>query len=84
MPLLQGGGVRRKEVLNGAACLLSPSLPIRSEACTYPSVEFPDVPMIPLPARSYPGINGRPSLVINPIPPHLLKEGGLGDLGLDL
>ena len=66
------------------ACLLCLSLLICSEACADPSVEFPDGPLDPLPARHYPGVNGLPSIVR--IQSHLtcLRRGGLGGLSLDI
>ena len=48
-----------------------------------PSSESPDDTLGPLPARSYPGVNVRPGLVIDPILPHLITQGGLGDLVLE-
>ena len=78
------GGVQHKEGINSVACLLRPSLPIRAKACGYLLAEFPDNPLGPLPARSYPGVNGRPSLVRNPSPPHPLIQGGVGYLGFEI
>ena len=51
------GGVRRKDVINGAACLVRPSLPIRFEACWDLSAEFPDGLLGPLPTCSNPGVD---------------------------
>ena len=78
------GEVRREEGPDSAACLLRPSLPIRAEARADPSAEFSDGPLGPLLARSYPDVNGRPSLARDPILPHLITQGGTGDLGLEL
>ena len=50
-------GRGHKEGLNGTSCLLCYSIPIRFEARSDPSGEFPDVPMGPLPERSYPGVD---------------------------
>ena len=72
MPLLHWEGVRHKDGLDCEACLLPLSLTIRAEACADPLYESPDGPLVPLPARSYPGINDRPSLVVDPRPPHSL------------
>ena len=83
MPLLQGG-VHRAEGLDSMAFLFRPSLLIRSEACADLSDKLPDGPLGPLRARSYSGINGRPSLVINPIPTQPITKGGIGDLGIEL
>ena len=78
------GGVQYKEGLNSADCLLRPSLPIRAEACADLLAELPEYMLVPLPARSYPIIHGRPSHIINPSLPHPLTQGGIGYLGLKL
>ena len=82
--LILQGGVRRKEGLNIAACLLYMSLPIRAEDRTDPSYELPDGPLPPLLACSYPVVNGRPSLVRYPIPPHLQTHGVFGNMGIEI
>ena len=66
------------------ACLFPPSFPIRDEASADAPVELLDGPLPPLPAPIYPGVNVRPILVRYPSLPHLLTQGGLEDLGLDI
>ena len=51
------GKVRSEEGIYGSAFLHCPFLPIRLEACVDPLAELTDVPMVPLLARSYPGVN---------------------------
>ena len=78
------GRVQSEEGLNGAACLLCTSLPIRFEARLDPSSEYLEGPMGPLLARSYPGVDWGPILVRYPSPPHPLAQGGLRYLILKL
>ena len=74
----------REERLVSSACLLRPSLPIRAEDHSDPLVELLDGPLSPLPVRSYPGVNGCPSLIRDLSLPHLITHGGLEDLGLEI